>query len=259
MPVLAVGSHDTASAVAGVPAQGPGFAYISCGTWSLVGMELPEPVLSEASCRANFTNETGIDGTIRYLRNVMGLWLLQESVRDLVGAGDWRPTSAPCWRPRPPRRRRCAPWSTRTTRRSSPPATCPPGSPMPAAAPARTRRPIRAATVRCILDSLALAYRRAIAEVQELSGRHVDTVHIVGGGARNALLCQLTADACGLPVVAGPVEAAAIGNVLVQARALGAAPDDLGGMRELLRRTQDLRRFEPSTARPAPGRRPHAG
>jgi rhamnulokinase len=105
------------------------------------------------------------------------------------------------------------------------------------------------ATVRCILDSLALAYRRTIAEVQELSGRHVDTVHIVGGGARNALLCQLTADACGLPVVAGPVEAAILGNVLVQARALGAAPDDLGGMRQLVRRTQNLRRFEPSHGR----------
>jgi rhamnulokinase len=102
------------------------------------------------------------------------------------------------------------------------------------------------ATVRCILDSLALAHRRALAEVQELTGRHVDTVHIVGGGARNALLCQLTADACGLPVVAGPVEAAALGNVLVQARALGAVPGDLGGLRELLRRTQNLRRFEPS-------------
>jgi rhamnulokinase len=102
------------------------------------------------------------------------------------------------------------------------------------------------AIVRCILDSLALAHRRTIAAVQELSGRHVDTVHVVGGGARNSLLCQLTADACGLPVVAGPVEATALGNVLVQARALGAAPDDLAGMRELLRRTQHLRRFEPS-------------
>jgi rhamnulokinase len=101
------------------------------------------------------------------------------------------------------------------------------------------------ATVRCILDSLALAYRRTIAEVQELSGRHVDVIHIVGGGARNALLCQLTADACGLPVLAGPVEATALGNVLVQARALGAAPADLAGMRALLRGNQRPRRFEP--------------
>jgi rhamnulokinase len=103
-----------------------------------------------------------------------------------------------------------------------------------------------AATVRCILDSLALAYRRAIAQVQELSGVSAAVVHMVGGGARNDLLLQLTADACGLPVVAGPVEAAALGNVLVQARALGAGPADLAGMRALLRATQPLRRFEPS-------------
>ena len=102
------------------------------------------------------------------------------------------------------------------------------------------------AVVRCILDSLALAYRACLRDVQELSGRAVDTVHVVGGGVRNALLLQLTADACGLPVVAGPAEAAALGNILVQARTLGAAPGDLDGMRALLRATQPLRRFEPS-------------
>jgi rhamnulokinase len=244
VPVLAVGSHDTASAVAAVPAQGQGFAYISCGTWSLVGMELPGPVLSEASFKANFTNETGIDGTIRYLRNVMGLWLLQESVRTWSARGMAADldTLLAAAAGAPPLRAVVDPDD--------------PGFLTPGDMPGRIAHACRrtgqdppadpGATVRCILDSLALAYRRTIAEVQELSGRHVDTVHIVGGGARNALLCQLTADACGLPVVAGPVEAAALGNVLVQARALGAAPDDLGGMRQLLRRTQDLRRFAPS-------------
>jgi rhamnulokinase len=244
VPVRAVGSHDTASAVAAVPARGPGFAYISCGTWSLVGMELPAPVLSEASFKANFTNETGVDGTIRYLRNVMGLWLLQESVRTWSARG------------------MAADLDTLLAAAAGAPALRAvvdpddPGFLTPGDMPGRIAHACRrtgqdppadpGATVRCILDSLALAYRRTIAAVQELSGRHVDTVHIVGGGARNALLCQLTADACGLPVVAGPVEAAALGNVLVQARALGAAPDDLGGMRQLLRRTQDLRRFAPS-------------
>ena len=246
VPVLAVGSHDTASAVVGVPAHGPDFAYISCGTWSLVGMELAGPVLSEASRRANFTNETGIDGTIRYLRNVMGLWLLQESVRVWSAQG------------------MAADLDTLLAEAAKVPAfsaVVDPDDPdflTPGDMPGRIAHACRrtgqdppadpAATVRCILDSLALAFRRTIAEVQGLSGRHVDTVHIVGGGARNSLLCQLTADACGLPVVAGPVEAAAMGNVLVQARALGAAPGDLGGMRELLRRTQNLRRFEPSRA-----------
>jgi rhamnulokinase len=103
-----------------------------------------------------------------------------------------------------------------------------------------------AETARCILDSLALAYRRTIRAAQSLSGRHADVLHVVGGGARNALLCQLTADACELPVIAGPTEATALGNVLVQARALGAAPGDLPGMRALLRSTQPHRRYEPS-------------
>ncbi len=246
MPVLAVGSHDTASAVVGVPAHGPDFAYISCGTWSLVGMELPGPVLTEASRRANFTNETGIDGTIRYLRNVMGLWLLQESVRTWSARG------------------MAADLDTLLAAAAKVPpllAVVNPDDPdflAPGDMPARIAQACRrtgqqppadpGAIVRCIIDSLALAHRRTVAEVQELAGRHADTVHIVGGGARNSMLCQLTADACGLPVVAGPVEAAALGNVLVQARALGAAPDDLGGMRRLLRRTQNLRRFEPSRA-----------
>jgi rhamnulokinase len=246
VPVLAVGSHDTASAVVGVPAHGPDFAYISCGTWSLVGMELPGPVLTEASFRANFTNETGIDGTIRYLRNVMGLWLLQESVRTwsargmaadlgaLLAAAAKVPAFSAVVNPDDPDFLTPGDMPARIAQACRRTGQEPPADP--------------GATVRCILDSLALAYRRTIADVQQLARRHVDTVHIVGGGARNSLLCQLTADACGLPVVAGPVEAAALGNVLVQARALGAAPDDLGGMRRLLRSTQNLRRFEPSRA-----------
>ena len=130
------------------------------------------------------------------------------------------------------------------------PAFLPPGD-MPARVADACRRTGqrppdgRAGTVRCILDSLALAYRRTVGQVQELSGRHADVVHLVGGGARNELLCQLTADACGLPVVAGPVEASALGNVLVQARALGSAPGDLDGMRALVCQSQPLRRFEP--------------
>jgi rhamnulokinase len=240
LPLIAVGSHDTASAVAGVPAEEPSFAYISSGTWSLAGMELDAPVLTEAGRTANFTNETGIDGTIRYLRNVTGLWLLQESLRTWPEAslGSLLDEAARL----PPLRFVIDP---------DDPVFLLPGD-MPGrigswladrgeAAPAGP-----AETVRCILDSLALAYRRAIAEVQSLSGRHADVVHIVGGGARNALLCQLTADATGLPVIAGPAEATCFGNVLVQARALGAAPGDLAGMRALIRSTQPLRSFTPA-------------
>jgi rhamnulokinase len=193
---------------------------------------------------ANFTNETGVDGTIRYLRNVMGLWLLQESVRTWSDAGppaDVESLLHDAAR-RPPLRAVFDP---------DDPVFLPPGD-IPARIAEACRRTGQSAprdpaeTVRCIVDSLALAYRRAILQVQELSGGQVDTVHIVGGGARNALLCQLTADACGTPVVAGPVEATALGNILVQARSLGAGPGDLDGMRALLRATAQLRRFEPA-------------
>ncbi|MHB1431782.1 MAG: rhamnulokinase [Streptosporangiaceae bacterium] len=247
--VVAVGSHDTASAVAGVPAASPAFAYISCGTWSLVGVELTAPVLTEASRAANFTNETGIDGTVRYLRNVMGLWLLQESLRtwsdgdtgvDLAGLLDAAARERPL----------------RSVIDPDDPAFLAPGD-MPARIAWACRRGGQPVPVspgehaRCILDSLALAYRRAIRQAQDLSGQHADVVHIVGGGSRNALLCQLTADACGLPVVAGPAEAATIGNILVQARALGTGPADLAAMRGLIASSQPLRHYAASGSRQA--------
>jgi rhamnulokinase len=242
LPLIAVGSHDTASAVVAVPAAGENFAYISSGTWSLVGMELPAPVLTEASRTANFTNEAGLDGTVRYLRNVSGLWLLQECQRHwgaaagsleslLAGAAaadPWRfvvDADDPVFLPPGDMPRRIVSWLSAR------------GLPAPSSPAELTR---------CVLDSLALAYRRALSDAQALSGRHADVVHIVGGGSRNELLCQLTADACGLPVVAGPAEATALGNVLVQARALGAAPGTLDGMRALLRSCLGLRRYAPS-------------
>jgi sugar (pentulose or hexulose) kinase len=243
VPVISVASHDTASAVVAVPASGPNFAYISCGTWSLAGMELDRPVLTEASRVANFTNEAGVDGTIRYLRNVMGLWLLQECTRTWLAQGM-----------RADHDRLAVEASREPALRSiidpDDPAFLPPGD-MPAriaAACTGTGQPVPhtpAAVTRCILDSLALAHRRAIIEAQALSGRHADVIHLVGGGARNQLLCQLTADACGLPVVAGPAEATAIGNILVQARTLGAGPTGLADVRALVRETQPQERYEP--------------
>ncbi|MFJ3674033.1 rhamnulokinase family protein [Streptomyces sp. NPDC090106] len=238
VPVTAVGSHDTASAVAAVPATERNFAYICTGTWSLAGLELDSPVLTDESRTANFTNELGLDGTVRYLRNVMGLWLLQECVRDwgnpdltallrdaagvpalrsVVDAGD----AAFLAPGRMPER------IAEACRAS--------GQPVPTT---------RAEITRCIIDSLALAHRRAIRDARRLADRPVDVVHIVGGGTRNTLLCQLTADACGLPVVAGPTEAAALGNVLVQARAQGDV-GSLASMRALLARTQQLQSYTP--------------
>ncbi|MER5406514.1 rhamnulokinase family protein [Streptomyces sp. NPDC002769] len=238
VPVTTVASHDTASAVAAVPAVGERFAYICTGTWSLAGLELAAPVLTEASRAANFTNELGLDGTVRYLRNIMGLWLLQECLRewDHPDLGELLRAAAEVP-------------ALRSVVDAGDAAFLAPGR-MPARIADACRasgQPVpgsRAETTRCILDSLALAHRRAVAEAQELADHPVDVVHIVGGGTRNELLCQLTADACGLPVVAGPAEAAALGNVLVQARAQGLVGDRTS-MRGLLARTQPLRRYEP--------------
>jgi rhamnulokinase len=248
-----VGSHDTASAVVGVPAAGPGFAYIACGTWALVGVELDAPVITEASRRANFTNERGVDDRTRYLRNVMGLWLLQESVRTwelsgmpaqlqvLLDAAAELPFGGPVID-------------------LDEPSLLPPGD-MPSRIAGLCERANQPAPntqvelVRCILDSLATAFGRTVRDAARLSGQKLNVVHLVGGGARNSLLCQLTADACELPVVAGPVEATALGNVLVQARAHGLVSGDLATLRALVRATQDLRRYEPRTSiAPRPGR-----
>ncbi|CAL9646604.1 rhamnulokinase [Streptomyces sp. enrichment culture] len=238
VPVTAVGSHDTASAVAAVPATGERFAYICTGTWSLAGLELDAPVLTEESRAANFTNELGLDGTVRYLRNIMGLWLLQECVR-AWGEPDLGALLLEASRAE----------ALRSVVDAGDPAFLAPGH-----MPERIAEACRASgqpvprtpgeVTRCILDSLALAHRKAVEDAQRLAGHAVDVVHVVGGGTRNALLCQLTADACGLPVVAGPTEAAALGNVLVQARAHGLV-GDLAGMRRLLGRTQPLTRYAP--------------
>jgi rhamnulokinase len=236
-PVVAVASHDTASAVVGVPASADRFAYISCGTWSLVGLELTAPVLTPASRKANFTNEGGVDGTIRFLRNVMGLWPLQAAMREWGSPpiGDLLRDAA-----REPALAHVVDLDD--------PVFLPPGD-MAGRLLSALGRPGElspAVLTRCILDSLALAHRRAVRQARELAGRDVDAIHVVGGGARNELLCRLTADACGLPVLAGPVEATALGNVLVQARAAGVVEGGLASMRSLLRETQPVVRYEPA-------------
>ncbi|WP_017589897.1 rhamnulokinase [Nocardiopsis ganjiahuensis] len=246
-PLVAVGSHDTASAVVAVPAATPHFAYVSCGTWSLVGVELDAPVRTEESRAANFTNELGVDGTVRYLRNVMGLWVLQESLRT------WR------------ERGRDVDLADLLERAARVPALAcvvdvddprflPPGD-MPAriaayAAETGQRPPEGDAELaRCVIDSLALAYRRAVRQAAELSGRDVEVVHVVGGGARNTLLCRLTAEATGLPVVAGPAEGTAAGNLLVQARAVGTVEGELSDLRRIVADSFELRRYEPQEGR----------
>jgi len=240
--VVAVGSHDTASAVAAVPAKQENFAYISSGTWSLVGLELQHPVLTEASRQANFTNERGVDGTIRYLRNVGGLWLLSECQRTWADQG-YRPSlgglleaaaALPAGGPR--------------VNADDPCFIAPDNMPERIRAAVRSTGAVLAddpvAVTRCILDSLAAGYARTIADAERLANVHVDVVHIVGGGSQNRLLCQLTADVTGKRVIAGPVEATALGNVLVQARAAGVTSGGLAELRAIVRASQPLESYQ---------------
>lgn len=245
LPVVAVGSHDTASAVVGVPMTGDESAYVSLGTWGLVGLELDAPVLTDAARAANFTHEGGVDGRIRFLTNVMGTWLLSETLRTW-GRDDLEPLLAaaadvtgpvPVFDVQDPR-------------------FVPPGD-MPARIAAWcAEHEVEApaddvSLVRSIVESLAAAYADALRTADSLAGRTVRQVHVVGGGSQNVLLCQALADRSGLPVVAGPVEATALGNVLVQGRAAGAISGGLDELRALVARTQDLRLHEPRTLPPS--------
>ncbi len=227
LSVVAVGSHDTASAVVAVPMLTPDSAYICSGTWSLVGLELDQPVLTEESRRANFTNEGGVDGRIRYLRNVMGMWLVNECVNAWERSGariDHGQLIADAGN--------ADRWAVFDV---DDPALLSAGDMPPRItallAGEGLHEPNRAETVRSIFESLAVAYARALDDVQRLSGRPVRAVNIVGGGSQNALLCRLIAHRSGRPVLAGPVEATAIGNVLIQARGAGLADDALEDLR----------------------------
>lgn len=283
-PVVAVGSHDTASAVAGVPAQAGSFAYISSGTWSLVGTELSAPVLSEEARAANFTNELGVDGTVRFLANIMGMWVQQECLRQWASLGDeasgssgrvdWPLLDAQTEAAQP----------ARYLLDMSSPELMAPGAmvervrslwiPGPGASSSASSwddsSPVddsssldeggagvgdpqtsgvdpheRATVLRAITDSLALAYRRAIRRTSELSGTRPEAIHLVGGGSKNRLLAQETADATGIPVIAGPVEATALGNMLVSLRAIGAASGTLMDLRAISQASSALVTYEP--------------
>jgi rhamnulokinase len=244
--VTAVGSHDTASAVVAVPLRSENAAYISCGTWGLVGLELDRPVLSEAAREANFTNEGGVDGRVRFLHNVMGLWLLSECIRtwraagidadlvDLLERAESLTTPVPVFDANDQRFLAPGDMPSRIASWCAEHGVAAPDGP--------------AEYVRSIVESLAEAFATAVRTASALSGRLVDTVHIVGGGARNRLLCQLVADRCGVPVLAGPVEATAIGNVLVQARAHGLVHGDLEALRALVLATHPPIEYLPAAA-----------
>lgn len=252
LDVVAVASHDTASAVAAVPTTRTDFAYISCGTWGLVGLELDAPVLSEAARAANFTNEGGVAGTTRFLHNVTGLWLLSESVRHWESsAGEPQGTT------------QLGALLDAAARVSGPiplfdvndPVFAPPGD-IPgrihAWFAARGERAPEgpAETVRSILESLAAAFAATVRTGAELADHDVSAIHIIGGGSQNALLCQALADRSGLPVLAGPVEATAMGNMLLQAQTLGQLGPELADLRALVARSTQITTYEPRGAAP---------
>ena len=246
LPVVAVGSHDTASAVAAAPLASPSSAYISCGTWGLVGLELDAPVLTDTARDAGFTHELGVDGRIRFLHNVTGLWLLTETVRAWE-AEDGSPLDLPELLARA-----AATDSGVPVFDANDPSLSAPGD-MPARIGAVVRATgavppgDRPAFVRMVVESIAQAFAEATGTAAELTGRTIEEIHLIGGGSLNRLLCQATADRSGLPVLAGPVEATALGNVLVQARAAGVfgADASLEELRALVLRTHPPVRYAP--------------
>ena len=243
--VIAGCTHDTGAAVAAVPAQGEQWAYLSSGTWSLIGVELPGPLIDEAARAANFTNETGVGGTSRFLRNASGLWILQECRRVWQREGhhyDYG-TLASLAADAEPLRSIIDPSDARFLRPEHMPDAirdyCRATGQMVPETPGQFAR--------CVLESLALLYRQMLAQVESITGRTIRVLHIVGGGSRNALLNQFAANATGRTVLAGPVEATAIGNVLLQAVTLGHL-EDLAALRRVVRDSFEIEEFVPQDA-----------
>jgi rhamnulokinase len=241
VPVCAVAAHDTASAFVAAPLRDRTSAVLSSGTWSLLGLELDEPVLDDEALGFNLSNERGVDGTTRLLRNVMGLWLLQECRRSLAPSGareyedllrlaEAASDDVPLFDPDDDDLLRPGDMPTRIA------AACVRAGQRP---PASTGE-----LVRSILVSLACKYRLVLERLEQVTGRSVETIHVIGGGARNAVLCQITADVLGRRVLAGPVEATALGNVLVQARAAGEL-GSLSDMRRVAAASAQLATYEP--------------
>jgi rhamnulokinase len=242
IPVIAPACHDTGSAVAGVPAQTENFAYISSGTWSLIGLEVAKPVVCEAALAVNATNEGGVYGSFRLLKNVMGLWLLQQcrSTWEQEGRAYSYPELVSLAESAEPLRSFVDPNDDRFL----PPGDHPAHIRAFCQQSGQPRPETDAAIARCVFESLALAYRDVLLELQTLTGRPIEVIHVVGGGSRNRLLNQLTADATGITVLAGPSEATVIGNALVQLISLGELAH-LDEGRQLVAEIGALERFEP--------------
>jgi rhamnulokinase len=242
--VVAVGSHDTASAVAAVPAleDDSAVAFLSSGTWSLLGLELPEPILTEEARLAEFTNEGGVGGRIRFLQNITGLWILQRLMAEWEAQGEKQTFGD------------LLPAAESVNISSIIPvadaAFMNPTSMEKAICDycASTNQPVpqtKAEVTKCVLQSLAAKYREALAGIKDLLPQPLKRLHIIGGGSQNALLNQLTADALRIPVWAGPVEATAMGNILVQAMSAGEIAD-IAALREVVRNSVTPTIFAPN-------------
>lgn len=247
LEVIATCSHDTGAAVAAVPARGTDWAYLSSGTWSLMGVELPAPILSDACRELNFTNEIGHGGTTRLLKNIVGLWIVQECRREWARAGqdlDYAKLTQLA---------SDAPPFVSLINPSDPRFLAPGEMPEKIAAFCReTGQPGPAgpgATIRCVLESLALLYRRTLRQIEQLTGTKYARLHIVGGGSRNGLLNQFAANALQVPVLAGPVEATAAGNILIQAITLGHLPS-LAAARTVAKNSSEVAGFQPRDTGP---------
>lgn len=242
IPVVLAPHHDTASAVVGVPARNEHFAYLSSGTWSLLGMELDAPINTEAAAKANVTNEGGFGGAIRFLKNIVGLWLIQECRRNWADAGQEYTYDQLC-----DRAAQSEPFVSLVD--PDDPLFLMPGDMLARIKQrcAETGQPVPesvGATARCVFESLALKYRYVVRLLKRLSGREVETLHIIGGGSQNRLLCQMAADATGTTVVGGPVEATALGNAISQLIALGWLKN-IGEGRALLHDSFALEHYAP--------------
>lgn len=240
LPVVAVAGHDTASAVVSVPAEDENYAYLSCGTWSLLGIESPEPIINADSRKENFTNEGGIDGTTRFLKNICGMWLFECCRKEWPNASaDVGALAALCN-------------STEFDSLINPddPAFAHPKSMTQAIVDycIRTGQPspqTPAEFIRVIFRSLALRYRQVIGLLRSLSTVSIEKLHVIGGGSLNTHLMQMTADATGIPVIAGPTEGTALGNVLLQLRADGEVTD-LKSMRKISAASVETKTYMPT-------------
>ncbi len=246
IPVFAPAEHDTGSAIVAVPADSPDYAYISSGTWSLLGIESASPCVSDATRNANFTNEGGVCGTTRLLKNVMGLWLAQECRRT------WARQAQTYSYDDLTRLAEAAPPFQALIDPDNPaffaPATMPDAIRNFCLTTGQTPPEDAGATIRCCLESLALKYRWGIEKLEEFRGAKIRDIHIVGGGAQNRLLCQMTADATNRRVIAGPIEATAAGNLLMQMLGNGDIAT-LAEARQIVRHLFDLTFYEPTAQR----------